>query len=878
MRRLFASSAAFVLAATAGSLAAVPVSAAPPSGGWEFAGTLSAPARSATNVDITVNGSVEVDQGLLDQVAVTTSCTNPGDVPEVLPHLFRAADSSYLSITNGGLVLTPIDDTLPTSIVGATNAPTGNYELVLRFRCNSGSWSGGVSSTPAKTVTIASATSTSYLTLACVTASVSSRCTQDLTQISNVPSGTSVTFGATIKRIWSDGATTYEAASGSQSLGRTYVGGSSYSSISSSCDHATSITSSYQYRCTAGGVDYTPVTVGTITARSIYLVGSPTLSPSFAVKGASVSVSGTVQEQYSDNSYWPASASTRYSVEFQATGSTQWQTVVSSRVLTAAGSYAASFTMTGSGQVRTVVSSTTSAPVSLTELTPTETYQIGAVGLAGELPPRIAVPTSATIKVLWSDNSYRNVPDGTSATLEFAPSFDSSAAPGTLRWRVIATGTTSSGVASFSPIPQASGFWRVSVGSASGPTKYVKVTGSAESTLSATMAPGPGQQPFVGSTSAYTVSATLTGYVGTEPVGLWIDMGAGFARVATFDSANSVGGSYQVQAGATPGDVIPLLEARDTAGEVLASTTGSAIYVDGIESYQISVVAPSKPVREGSRATVVALASGTSFTGVKYAVPWSGRVIVERRTGNTWATVTTKDNAKGERLSLSVTAVDGAEYRVAWPDQDAISEAFSLKVLTPTGRVRLLQAKASPAKVVKGGRTNLTVRVRAEFSDKRFYPAPTGTKLTLQTLSGSSWKDTRSVFTRNGRAVATVKPKGSETYRFTGSGGVVSKSLAVTVVVPQASKLVVDWPSRYYYSEGAEIEVYVKSTTGGVWTGSTTLQLQYRFATYENWITLDTKSYKGRRLDWGWGSGPARTTYFRVIAPSLGLQNSTWYS
>lgn len=853
--------------------------AAPAADTWEFAGTLSAPARSATSVSVAVSGTVEVSQEILDRVPVTITCTSPNK-PQVLPHLYRASDSTYHSITSGGLALTPIDDTLPASISGsATSLTPSTYELVLRFRCsNGGSWQGGITATPAKTVTIASLTSSSHVTHACLTSAVSGRCTGNQTQYTKVPSGTSVTFGATITQVWSDGVTTQEAVTGGQSLTRAYTWSSSFSSISSACDYTTSITSDYQYRCEAGGVQFTPVTVETIYARYNYQVAAPTLTPAYAVKGSLVTVSGTVLEEYSDGSYWPASTSTSYSVQFQATGSSTWSTVVSSRNLSTAGAYSATFTMTGPGQVRTVVSSTNSTPVTLTELTPTTTYQIGAPTIASEVAPRVAIAPTASVKLLWSDGSYRNPTEGTEATLEFAPSFDPSAAAGSLKWRTIGKASATTGTATFSATPQASGFWRASVGSTTGPATYVRVTGSAVSTLSATMSPAPGQQPFVGALANYAINATLTGYVGTDPAVLFVDMGSGFERVTTFDTNGTINGTFPVRAGSTSGDITPSLQARDPAGEVLATTSTTPIYVDGIKTYEITVVAPTQPVREGAEVNITATASGISSTGTRYAVPWSGDVQVQRKTGSSWATLTTKSDTSGDRLTLSMLAIDGAEYRVYWPLHATGSKPFTLKVMTPSGDYRFLDARLSPSKAVKGDSVKISVRVMAEYSDKKFYSAPDGTKVRLQSLNGGSWRDVKAVFVEDGRATVGIRASSTQSFRFIGPKDVVSKTMTLTVTVPQATKLVVDWPSTYYISEGGEFTVYIKTNTGSVWTGTTTLQLGYRYSTSTGFTLLDTRTYKGRKFTWGWGSGPARAVQFRVYAPNLGLSDSQAYS
>lgn len=855
------------------------INAAPAADTWQFIGSLTAPTRSATPVAVTVSGTAEVSQEILDRIPNTITCVAPNK-PQVLPHLFRASDSTYHAITSGGLALAPIDDTAPAAVSGAAaNLTPSTYELVLRFRCSSGgSWQGGVSATPPVSVSIASLVSSSQVTHACLTAAIAGRCTAAQTQYRKVPSGTSVTFGATITRTWSDGATTEEAVSGTQSLTRAYTWSSSFSPIASSCDYSTTITADYQYRCEAGGVQFTPVTVETISQRYNYLVGSPTLTPAYAVKGSLVTVSGSVQEEYSDGSYWPAATSTTYSVQFQPTGSSTWSTVVSSRSLSGPGSYSATFTMTGAGQVRTVVSSTTSASATLSELTPTTTYQIGAPSIANEVPPRVAIAPTASVKLLWSDNTYRNPPEGTEATLEFAPSFDPSAAMGSLKWRAVAQAPASSGTATFSAVPQASGFWRASVGSATGPSTYVRVTGSAASTLSATMSPAPGQQPFVGTLADYAITASLTGYVGTDPAALYIDMGSGFEKVTTFDASGTINGTFPVRAGSVSGDITPALQARDPAGEVLAATTTTPIFVDGIKTYEIAVVAPTQPVREGQEVSITATASGLSSNGTRYAVPWSGSVQVQRKTGSSWATLTTKEGTSGDRLTLSMLAIDGAEYRVYWPMHATGSKPFTLKVMTPTGDYRFVDPRVSSRKVVKGDSVRVTVRVLAEYSDKKFYSAPDGTKVRLQSLSGGSWRDVKAAFVESGRVEIKMRASSTQTLRFIGPKDVVSKALTLTVTVPQPTKLVVDWPSTYYIDEGGEFSVYIKTDTGSVWSGTTTLQLSYRYSTASGFTLLDTRTYKGREFNWGWGSGPSRAVEFRVSAPNLGLSDTQAYA
>jgi hypothetical protein len=251
---------------------------------------------------------------------------------------------------------------------------------------------------------------------------------------------------------------------------------------------------------------------------------------------------------------------------------------------------------------------------------------------------------------------------------------------------------------------------------------------------------------------------------------------------------------------------------------------------------------------------------------------------VQRRTGTGWSTLSTRSNTSGERLTLNVTAIRGAEYRVFWPQHSTASKPFTLNVQSPTGELRLTDARSSSSKIEKGASVTLSVRVAAQYSDKKFYPAPDGTKVVLQTLEGGSWKNSKTLFSESGNVRVSVKPDRSVSYRFLAGRDTTSNTLSVTVTVPQASKIAVDWPRTYYFTQGARFTLVIKTSSGSIWNGRTSLALQYRFSTVEAWRTLDTKTYTGSRLRWGWGRGPARVTYFRVIAPSLGLSAQTGYS
>jgi hypothetical protein len=688
-----------------------------------------------------------------------------------------------------------------------------------------------------------------------------------------------VTFGAVIRRQWSDGVTTNEPATGSQVLQRAITGSSSFATFSStSCNYTTDISFTYQYRCVNDGTNFTPVTVTALTRSCEYVLSAPVLSPAFAVQGATVTVSGTIQERYSDGSLWPALPSTTYSVEFRSEGSTSWRTVVTSRALNSPGAYSATFSMTGSGSVRVVRGFSDQSPtVELKELIPSTTYQLGALTLPSETAPRVTVPMSTTVKALWSDGSYKDAPDGTVTNLEFAASFDPSSSAN-LTWTRVEQGTTRAGVASFSTIPQASGFWRINVGTTSTNPTYMTVTGSAPLQVASSMTPVAGERPFVGTSSRYTINSSLTGYVGSETVTLFVDLGAGFERVAPFSASGAISGVFAVRAGSRSGAVTPLFEVRDSAGAMIASALGAPIVIDGIKSYTITAVPPTQVVREGTSTKVTATLSGVSEQGVRVALNWSGEVQVQRKSGRGWVTVARQPRSSGGRVSLSFPVADKSKYRVYWPSQKVASSPFNLKVITATNVFQFSGTKASRTRIELGQNSEISVRVRQQFSDKKFYPVADGTRLTLQTFVGNSWTKQTDVSVSRGVAKTKVKPGGTRSYRFVTSSGLTSPSVTVTVIVPRPTRLAASWPSTYTISVGSSVGVTVRTSSGAAWPGTTTLQLQYRLNPYASWTNISSATYRGETVRLRWGGGRYYQIYFRVIAPSLGLSSSQVYT
>lgn len=876
-RELLIAGMAMVVVLSGPGWGAGPAAAAPADGAWEFTGSLSAPARSLTDVTVTVAGSVQVTAGLLSLVSQSDSCddTRPA---QVIPALQHTSTQAITAISNGGLVLTPISSPGTSSVSGTATVAPGSYNLILRFRCTgAGTWNGNVLPTPPVTVSIASLVSTTLSTKACLTTTPVTACGSLSQAATSVPQGFSVTFGGILRRTWSDGVTTEAPVDGSQSLKRAEVGVGSWSTISSSCAYTTNVTSTYQYSCESNYGVHDAVTVTSMPPTTDYFIGAPAVSPTFAVRGTVVTISGIIQLRYPDASQWPAPVGSVYAVQFQAEGSTTWNTVTSATVAVH-GNFSTTFALPGTGKVRVAAgTSSTSAEVAIRELKSTGTYRISALSAPTTVPPRTAMTVSAGVQTLWSDDSYRDAPDGTTTTLQFAESFQPTTTP--QAWVTARTGTTSGGRASFPVTPQASGFWRILVEGQASSTAYVTVTGSAPVTLSATLAPSPGSAaPFVEKFTTYDLTATVGGYVGSDPLILFVGLdGVNFDRFGSV-SGGAASGTIRIQAPSKPGDYTPVWQLRRSNGDVLATATSTAIFVDGIKEYEITAVGSSGSIREGQNARITGTVTVVTYTGQRSRGTWSGAVALQRDLGRGWSTIATKSRTSGTRIEFTTPGVDKAAYRIVWTTRGATSNAVRFEVSTPTSEIRFGRVDADDLRIIKGDSVRLTASVQVKYSDGEFYAAPAGERVLLQVNGESGWKTVKTLFAQGGSVGVTVKPSATTSYRFALSGTSVSRTLTVGVTEAKPVKIRIDWPERYYASEGGTFTGYIETNAGTVWRGTTELLLQYRYAGETAWRKLGSATYRGERFQWGWGAGPVEAVTFRVYAPALGLDNVNKYS
>lgn len=642
-------------------------------GSWALTGTMEAPARSAaTSVTVTLSGSIEVTQGVLNAAACDDTVARP---PQAVVQLRNTTTSAYTSFGSGVPVITSAGST---SVSGSVSVPPASYELTLRYRCGSSeALRGQLSASPPVTVRTATLVEARNLTLACLAASTSA-CPSTATATLGVPSGYSVRIGAISRLTWSDGVVTEETPSGSQRL-ESSTSGSFWSGAGSSCSTTVTVTSSLRYRCVVGSTNFNDVLVNRLEPTSIYEIGTPTVQPAAALADTSASITASITRQFSDGSKWPAPSGTTYVVEFQSLTGFSWSQVGSSRTTTRDGTIDAPYTITESGRVRLRTGSYSSPATEVTVLTRTGKYQLTRTTGPGTANPGSSVSISATVQEELSNGSPAPAGNGVSIDLEFAIAY--SADDSRLVWTKVSSGTTSNGTVTATSTAQYSGMWRFKKDDRTSPPVFVTVPGSAPITASGTVVPLATETPFVGTSTRYTVTASLSGYVGTENLQLFASIGgAGWVSVGTFAGRTQIMGVYSLPNPGQWGETAPLFEVRDPRGLVVGSGTAPAVFVDGVRGYLPKLSASPRLYLPGETVRFTATLVAVTHLDKERPAAWSGSVELQRWDGTAWRPVRVVVSARGSQVIMDGEAVADAPYRVSSTFAQAASDPINLRV------------------------------------------------------------------------------------------------------------------------------------------------------------------------------------------------------
>lgn len=820
---------ASALSILAWGLPVSPSAAAVADGSWALTGSLSAPARSTTNVTATLSGSLEVSSGALTQAA----CTDPSAPAQGQVQLVNSSSGAFTALSGSGVDVTAAGTT---SVSATATVAPGSYELVLRLRCGgSGSFSRSVSASPPVTVSIATLSSSRPITRACRPTTPESACTASSTNVTGVPVGLSVTLGAAVRQTWSDGVVTDGPLAGSQRLESAAVDSATWTTTNpSTCAVTVTLSASRQFRCVSGSGTHDPVTVTAMTPTTTVTLGTPTVTPASSVRGESITLAAPVSMVYPDSSSWPAPTDVQYRIEFLAASSDRWVQIAGPFTLESRGNVNRPMTMPGTGKLRIVSGSVASTPVDLVEATPQETYTWSEVSFPTSVPTRGMLSASARVRQTWSDGVSRNVADGTAIEVQFATAY--STLDPDLQWRTVSTATSGGGAVSIRVAPLTSGFWRLKLGSSMTTPAFVQLVGSTPLAWSATFVPRANEKPFVGTASRYDVSMSLGGYAGGSWLEAWVVLGNVSSRLGSFSGSGTVSDSYSVNAPDTPGPHVPRIELRDAGGFVLATATAAPVVIDGNTSVTPTVTFPDKQYSKGDSVTVEAKLTATTYLGVPSELDWSGRVELQELRGTSWEAITYKDNASGKVVSLTFNVGEtGQKLRVFSVERQLASAVFEPKIVSPTGVYQILAANA-PTRVEKGKSVSLSAAVQEEFTDGSFLPVKTAMTVALEHLVGSTWQNVTSVVTNRGQVTASFTPVSSGRYRLVVAGTPYGQEWSLYVATP--GSLNIRLPSKPRYGADARVWIQVVADDGPAWTGSESVSIQHLAKGTTTWSTV----------------------------------------
>ena len=822
---------ASALSILAWGLPVSPSAAAVADGSWALAGSLSAPARSTTNVTATLAGSLEVSSGALAQAA----CTDPSATAQGQVQLVNSASGAFTALSGSGVDVSAAGTT---SVSATATVAPGSYELVLRLRCgSSGSFSRTVSASPPVTVSIATLSSSRPITRACRPTTPESACTASSTNVTGVPVGLTVTLGAAVRQTWSDGVVTDGPLAGSQRLESAAVDSATWTTTNSSnCAVTVTLSASRQFRCVSGSGTHDPVTVTAMAPTTTVTLGTPTVTPASSVRGESITISAAVSMVYPDGSSWPSPTDVQYRVEFLAASTDRWVQIAGPFTLESRGTVNRPMTMPGTGKLRLVSGSVASPVADLVEATPQESYTWSEVSFPTTVPTRGMLSASARIRQTWSDGVARNVPDGTAVEVQFATAY--STLDPDVQFRTVSTASTSGGAVSIRVAPLTSGFWRLKLGSSSTTPAFVQLNGSMPLGWSATFVPRTNEKPFVGTASRYDVTMALSGYAGGNWLEAWVVFGNVSTRLGSISGSGSVSDSYSVNAPETPGPHTPRIELRDAGGYVLATATAAPVVVDGNVSVIPAVVYPDKQYSKGDSVTVEAKLIATTYLGVVSELDWSGRVELQELRGTTWEAITYNDYASGKVVSLTFNVGQtGQKLRVFGVERQVASAVFEPKIMSPTG-VYQVSVVNTPSRVEKGKSVALSAVVQEEFTNGSFLPVKTPMTVALEHLVGTTWQNVTSVQTNRGQVTASFSPTSSGRYRLVVAGTPYGHEWNLHVATP--GSLNVRLPSNPKYGANARVWIQVVADDGPAWTGSESVSIQHLAKGVTTWSTVAT--------------------------------------
>jgi hypothetical protein len=393
-----------------------------------------------------------------------------------------------------------------------------------------------------------------------------------------------------------------------------------------------------------------------------------------------VTVAATLGRQYTDGSIWPAATGTSFTLEFQELGgSSNWTQIGFSSSTTIAGTISTTFSLTRSGRVRLKVNTFTSPAVEVVVLTRTGKYQVTDVAGPSTTQPGSSVRITGKVKEELSNGSLTDAGDGVSVDLEFAIAYSPTATD--LTWVKLGSATSSSGSVAATATAQYSGLWRFRKDEKVSMPVYVAVAGSSPIAVTGSIEPITSEQPFVDTTTRYSITASMSGYVGTETLQLFASVGnASWVSVGSITPGREIRGIYALPNPSQWGDTTVAFQVRDPRQMVVGSGSGAPVFVDGIASYRPRLASPPRMYLPGENVRFTAVMLAITHLGLERPATWSGSAELQRWDGTAWRPVKVVVSARGSQIFLDGEAVLDATYRVNSSAAQVASDAIPLRV------------------------------------------------------------------------------------------------------------------------------------------------------------------------------------------------------
>ena len=868
--RLFSRvSIAAVLALLAGLISAPMAQATPSNGDWTFTGTLTAPARSTTNVTATLSGTATISAATLQAVGCDDTVNAPA---RGVIALRNTVNSSVLALTGTGTTLTSNTHTAVSAT--ATLAPGTSYELVLQYRCGAaGAIRGTITPATEARVAVASQVSTRSITRACLPTVPETPCTRESQQVTSVPVGLTLTFAGLIASTWSDGVVTEDPVTGTQSLQRS--SGSSWSTVSTTCATTVTINASELYRCSStNGGQHEQISITAMQPTTSLTITPPVVTPITTLIGETARVQVAVLMNYSDGSQWPAPTTITYRVEFLPLNSTSWQTLTGPHSLDSRGNVNRTFTFPGSGRLRITAGTATSQLIEIVEAVASNEYVFSNLNVPISSEPGQAITISATVGQKWTDGVVRRPTISTEVVLEYAVAYTPNAAD--LTWlraegRQLISGTTSISVTG---MPQASGFWRLRAGTGTSTPVYIPVTGSRAPTVKGSMLPVAGSEPFAGRSSNFSVSVSIEGYVGTKDLEVLVDFAGVSTRVGSVSRTATVSGNFSLQGPRVPGPVTPAFIIRDDQGFVWARSNATPITVDGLVTFEPVLIQPDPVPLNGMNTTFVARMQGKAYSGGTRDGVWFGPSELQEFTNGQWLTVARAEATTSSLVSFPAKANKGSQYRVIDASSGSMTPVLDLRVLVPTGVQRVPSTFVEAPRVEVGDAVTVSAFIEARYDDGNFHMAPDGVVVTVLYQDESGSRTVGQATTVAGRVSATFKPRFAGDVIFVAADGTRSEPTRVNLVRPD--RFDVNWPKDIPQGKPLAISVFARASDGPRWRKPIIALFQYQPYGVSKWTTIKRMTLDRGRVGRAQVSSPKAGTY-RVFSPEFNFFKDARY-